>query len=124
MPVNRSTSKVRVTKLYGTDSCSGLIDPMVDMNVRHGTESRWIKALDSGNFQVGLALASGGAVIAKAYPHDLKVSETVAQYWGWPTSTGSVTAGHSGVFPNGVPQGIGSGMAMADGDDVPFTWGR
>src|SRR5262245_26646011 len=99
MPANKSENKVRVVSLFGVSAPLGVMDPAVHMKVRYGQDNRWIKTLDSGNFQVGLALASGGAVIAKAYPHDLIVPSGTAAYFGWPSGGGSVKHGHKGVFP-------------------------
>lgn len=116
MPVNKSTSKVRVTKLFGAGATSGLADPKVHMQVKHGISDMWIKTLDSGNYQVGLALSSGGSVVAKSYPHDLSIDEDVAEYFGWPTADGSVTLGHSGVYEGGVPIGTNNKMVYMGGD--------
>lgn len=124
MPTNKSTNKVRVTRLFGAGATVGLTDPRVHMKVKHQSQDRWIVGLDSGNFQVGLALSSGGAVIAKAYPHTLTVPTGTAAYFGWPAGNQSVTYGHSGVFPQGIPVGAVSGMYYLDGTGTTAGFSR
>lgn len=86
---------------WGNSAVLGKIWPIVDMQVKFGeNETRWIRSVDSGNYQVELAMTSGGAVVGKAYPHMLYVSQTVANYFDWP-NTNSVLAGHSGTPPVG-----------------------
>jgi hypothetical protein len=116
MPANKSSNKVRVTRLFGGGATAGYADPKPNMKVKHHAQDRWIVGLDSGNFQVSLSLSSGGAVMAKAYPHALTVPTGTAIYFGWPTAPGSVTLGHSGVFPNGVALAVGSGMEYMGGN--------
>jgi hypothetical protein len=118
MAFNKSENKIRVAQRLGF-GVVGLMDPAVDMNVHFGIDSRWIVALDSGNFQVGLALASGGTVCAKAYPHMLMIDTPTASGFGWPNIANEpVGFGHSGVFPGGVPVGVGSGMYYQGGDSL------
>lgn len=103
MPPNKSLNKVRVTSLFGTESNNGLTDPAVGMPVRNGSTPGWIVALDSGNFQVSLALASGGIPVTKAYPHELRVTTGAANFFGWPSGQGDVVFGHLAIFANGTP---------------------
>ncbi len=84
MPVNKNLNKIRVTRAHGTDVVLGYMDPDLHMQVRFGIDSRWIRAMDTGNFQVSLAKTSGGTEVAKAYPHQLLVDVTVASGYGWP----------------------------------------
>lgn len=91
---NKSTNKVRVTRLFGAGATVGLTDPKVNMKVRVGIDERWIVGLDAGNGQVSLAPASGGTPTMKAYPHDLACDTGVASYFGWPAGSGSTTFGH------------------------------
>lgn len=121
MPANKSLNKVRVTRLFGTEAAVGLVEPAVHMQVRHGIDTRWIKTLDSGNYQVGLALASGGTVVAKAYPHDLACSTGVADYFGWPGSNTSVTLGHSGTHVTGTDDVTVGTYLKGDGEPTEFT---
>lgn len=123
MAVNKSSNKVRVNRLFGGSDARGMMDPHVDMLVKNGIDSRWITTLDSGNYQVGLALASGGTTIAKAYPHNLVIDEPVASGYGWPTSTDCILFGHSGAFPSGVPEALGTGMFYESGagNEVGFS---
>ncbi len=122
MPANKSLNKVRATRLFGAGASVGLTDPKVHMQVKHASQTRWIKTLDSGNFQVGLALGSGGAVIAKAYPHDLTCSTGVASYFGWPASNTSTKFGHSGTRTSGTDDV--TGMEYFDGDGSPTRFTR
>lgn len=118
---NKSSNKVRVTKLFGGGGILGLMDPVVNLKVKYGTETRWIKALDSGNFQVSLAISSGGAIIAKAYPHDLQANVVDASGFGWNSaSAGNTTVlfGHHGVFPSGVTVIPSSGMWFDQGNQI------
>ncbi len=126
MAYNRDRNKIRVVRTFGTDSLLGFMDPHVHMNVRHHAQSRWIKALDSGNFQVSLSLTSGGAVMAKAYPHDLRMDAPTASGWGWPDGAENQPqgVGHSGVFPLGVPVLSGTGLVFMQGDGEPYTFVR
>jgi hypothetical protein len=125
MPANRDQNKIRVFSVYGVSSPLAMMDPLVNMKVRRGIDDRWVVGLDSGNFQVSLALASGGAVVAKAYPHELMLNSGQAAYFGWPNGgSGIVTRGHKGVFPNGIPVGVGSGTTYQGGDGNPHTFGR
>lgn len=124
MPTNKSENKVRVTRLFGGGGVLGLMDPKVNMQVKYGQSPYWVKALDAGNFQAQLALASGGAVKQKAYPHDLQVDVTVASGFGWPASADSVLFGHNGVFANGVPSVPGTGVSYLGGDGTVHTFGR
>jgi hypothetical protein len=122
MPFNRSEQKIRVVHTHGTGSAIGLMNPKVDMNVRHGNDLFWIESLDSGNFQVGLALSSGGAVVRKAYCHEITLDDTIAPYFGFPNGANNpVKLGHSGIFgpPNGVPDDVNTNsMSYLGGDGL------
>jgi hypothetical protein len=122
MPVNKSTNKVRVTRLFGAGATVGFVDPQVNMRVRNGIDSRWIVALDSGNFQVSLGLASGGAVKAKAYPHDLTIDAPQASGFGWPAGTGSTTLGHNGTHSIGTDDP--TDIYVLGGDGVVTEYNR
>ncbi len=124
MAANKSENKIKVTKLFGGGGVQGGMDPKVNQRIKRGQQSLWIVGLDSGNFQVSLALTSGGTAIAKSYPHEIFIDVTVASGWGWPTGGGSIGQGHSGVFPNGVPVAIGSGTSFQSGDGTVHTFGR
>lgn len=125
MPANKSEQKVRVTKTFDGGHPVGWMDPKPNMKVRYGQQDLWIKALDSGNFTVSLSLTSGGAVIAKAHPHDLMVpSGTVGAYFGFPNGGGAQKAGRVGLFAGGVPTAVGSGTAYLDGTGTVRTFGR
>lgn len=117
MPTNLSLNKVRVTRLFGTEATVGLTDPKVHMQVKRGIDTRWIKTLDSGNFQVGLAMSSGGGVVAKAYPHELACSTGVADYFGWPAGAGSYKFTHNSTHSVGT-ETLGSGT-YHDGVGTP-----
>jgi len=122
MPANKSSNKVRVTRLFGAGATVGLTDPEVHMQVRYGAEPRWIKTLGSGNFQVGLSIESGGAVIAKAYPHDLTCSTGVADYFGWPSDAESTSFGHGGVRSSGTDDTTGGYYLAGVNEPVRFTY--
>jgi hypothetical protein len=124
VPTNKSSNKVRVQRTPGTDSTLGFADPKVDMSVRHGIDSRWIVSLDSGNLQVGLAATSGGAVLGKAYPHELTVTSGVASYFGWPTGAGGVTQGHGPQITLGTEAPKTGVYLRGDGTPVAFTVGQ
>ncbi len=117
MPLNKSENKIRVTRSPGMDCVLGFMDPHVNMKVKFGIDFRWITGLDSGNFQVGLALASGGTTIAKAYPHQLIIDAPVASGYGWPTTGGSHKFTHeSGIGASGPPTALGNHMVFLKGD--------
>ncbi len=116
---NKSSNKVRVSKGKGSGAIFGLMDPAVNLRVQHGIQTKWIKSLDSGNFQVGLALTSGGTVTAKAYPHELTADLVDASGFGWPTASTVVLFGHHGSFPSGVNFQINSsGMDFLTGNQT------
>jgi hypothetical protein len=122
---NRSTNKVRVTRFFGAGAVVGLIDPKVNMKVRYGQDIRWIVGMDSGNpLQVKLAKSSGGTILFnRAYPHELLMDTTTASGWGWPSNANSVTFGHSGCYPGGVPRIQGTGTTYLAGAGLPTTFG-
>ncbi len=96
MPLNRSDNKVRVSKCLGTEEYVGSMDPAVSMTCKYGQETRYIHSLVTGNSVVNLALASGGGIVAQAYPHDLTVSYANATgLYSFPsTGAGDVVYGH------------------------------
>ena len=123
MPTS-SEQKVRVSRLFGSDAYVGALDPKIDMQVRRGTDTRWVVSTTSGNYLCNLAKASGGAVVNQAYPHELFVSKAVAEYFGWPDSVDSVTFGRKKQWPNGVPVASGvNTMTYFGGDGLlhPFS---
>ncbi len=125
MATNRSLNKIRVTRLFGAGAAKGLLDPQVNMLVKHQQDPRWIVGLDSGNYQISLALASGGAACAKAYPHECYIDEPVASGYGWPTSDDSVLFGHDGgINASGPPVIQGTGMWFVDGGGTPTGFCR
>jgi hypothetical protein len=132
MAANKSSNKVRVTALLGGGGILGMMDPKVNMNVAWGAmhESGKILALDSGNFQVTVGVTkyasiASGVGVKKFYPHQLNVLQQHATgTWSWPTGDGSVTFGHHGAFPNGVPTVAGTGMAYYGGDDTVHLFNR
>lgn len=119
---NKSTNKVRVSRLFGTDATVGLIEPAVDMQVRRGVDDRWITALDTDHGQVTLASTSGGTNYTKAYPHELCCTTGVADYFGWPDATTSVEFGHSGVSSSGVEDLTKGWYNDGDGPIQSFTY--
>lgn len=139
MGVNLSTSKIRVARVLNTQATIGLMDPALNMQVRHGNQFKWIVGLDSGNYHVSLSMSSGGTPLyLKANPHELEIlaSGTVpfnanhnstATYFGWPTVAGSVQFGHDGIFP--PPTGVPHAAAVAgeykggDGSEHAITYG-
>jgi hypothetical protein len=124
MPANKSTNKVRVTKLFGGSHPLGYMDPKVNMRVKYGQQPLWIVGLQSGNYTVDLALSSGGTAVRRAYPHDLMVDVVDASGQGWPTGGGSVKQAHGVTWPNGVSVGVGSGTSYLGGDGTVHTFGR
>lgn len=126
MPVNRSTNKVRVTKLFGSgaDNTIGLMDPAVNMRVKRGIDTRWITAVNADKSLASLAQTSGGTVVAKAYPHELTIDSGNVAEFGWPSVNTAVALGHDGVFPNGVPVARPSGITFFDGEGVPSVADR
>src|SRR5262245_45817883 len=101
MPANKSSNKVRVTKLLGGTGFIGLMDPKVNMQTNQGK----ILSLDSGNYTVVVGRGTGNFK-QKFYPHDLFVTQAHATgVHAFPTGDGSVVFGHKGVFPNGIPPG-------------------
>jgi hypothetical protein len=125
MPANRDQNKIRVFSQYGVSAPLAFMDPAVNMKVRRGNDDRWIVGLTSGNFLTNLSLASGGAVCAQAYPHELMLNSGQAAYFGWPNGgSGIVARGHKATFPNGVTVGIGSGTTYQGGDGSPHSFGR
>ncbi len=126
MTINYSSNKIRVSKLFKSDSIIGLMDPQVGMLTDYGK----ILSLDSGNYQVtvgvgALALAGSGTVKQKFYPHDLKITYIAATgSYGFPSSTGSIQFGHGHSFPTGIPFNAGSGMEFLGGDDSIHTFSR
>lgn len=117
---NVSENKVRVTNLMGGGGFIGWMDPKVNMNTNFGK----ILGLDSGNFQVTVGLGTGDYP-GKFYPHQLYVTQLEATgNWSYPTGDGAHQFGHHDVFPNGVQQGLGSGMAFEKADGSIFTFGK
>jgi len=125
MPENKSENKVRVTPLLGTDAVLGWMDPVVDMKVGFGIETRWIVGLDSGNNQVSLAKASGDDEVGKAYPHQLVVDNDTAYLHGFPSGDGCVSFGHNtGLRANGPPTAIGNKMVFLKSNGSTYTFQR
>lgn len=125
MPLaNYSENKVRVVWKKGYSHPLGLINPVSGMLVDYGISPYYIVALDSGNFQVRLALTSSGAIVKSAYPHDLSVTLAVASGdYGYPNSNGSKMYGHNaGILLDGSPVGIGTGVAEMTGNGTPVTF--
>ena len=98
----------------------GLCDPKVGLTTNRGP----ILSLDSGNYQVVVGVGTGGTP-QRFYPHDLSVTHTratgVGDSWSpaYPTGVGCVSVTRNGVWPNGVPEALGSGMAYLAGNGVP-----
>jgi hypothetical protein len=125
MAYNRSSNKIRVVEVFGTGSTVGYLNPAVGMKIRHNNETLWVKTLASGNFTVGLSLTNGGAVCRTAYPHDICIDTPTASGYGWPNGINNpVALGHSGVWPNGIPVAIGSGVSYMTGAGTTATFGR
>lgn len=120
MAANKAENKVRVTKLFGVSHPLGVIDPKVGMQVKHGVDTLYISALDSGNFQVSLSNLATGVAVRKAYPHDLMCHINVATgTYSYPTGDGAHAFGHSqGILAGGSPLIPGSGAAYLGGDSV------
>lgn len=112
-------NKVRVTKLAGGGGTVGLVYPAVGMSTHQGV----ITVVDSGNYQVGVS-GEGVGALTKHYPDFLTISESGAYtYHSWPSGEGAVRYGRAEVWPDGVPYGVGSGMAYSNGG-VPVTFSR
>jgi hypothetical protein len=114
------TNKVRVTLMHGGSGFVGWINPKVGMQTNFGP----ILILDSGNFQVTVGVGSG-SYQQKFYPHQLEITQAHATgLHAWPTGDGGLKFGHAGIFPNGVTQGLGTGVAYAKADGTIATFGR
>lgn len=125
MAENVSENKVRVTHLLGSEAIVGWMHPEVHMRVHIGIDTRWITALDSGNFQVSLAKSSGGTAVQKAYPHQLVIDAPVASGFGWPTIDGCVVFGHnSGIRASGLPVADDSSLVYLKGGGPVTTFTR
>lgn len=80
---------IRVTAVPLSDSYLGEIQPSLHMACFHGAQPRWIvggvdgQGIEDG-VSVQLATASGGSPIASAYPADLRITQDVAELYGWP----------------------------------------
>lgn len=105
-----ASTNVRVTKILGGGGAIGEMLPRPNMVTNQGT----IVGLDSGNYLVSVSGANV-RTLTKYYPDQLWVNYSHATgVWSWPTGDGSVVYGHSGVFPNGVPLGMRSGLYFED----------
>lgn len=133
MPVNKSRSKVRVVKVFGSGATLGLMDPHVGMVVSRGPAegSGMILAIDSGNYHVVLGLGynaflASAAASGKFYPEQLTVNSGVAGNYGWPTGSDCVKFGHDqGINAGGAAQAIGSGLWYGgDGPQLPVGFNR
>lgn len=126
MPLaNYSENKVRVVLKRGQSHPVGLINPVSGMPVAYGISNYYIVALDSGRFQVSLALTPTSGIVKKAYPHDLTVEYATATgvAYGYPNSNGSKVYGHNqGILLNGSAVGIGTGVAEMTGKGTPITF--
>lgn len=118
-------SKVRVTELLGADAILGMMDPDVNMKVHLGIDTRWIVAIASGNTEVSLAKASGGAVNQKAYPHQLVIDAVDASGFGWPSAGDCVKFTHnSGIRASGPPTGTNNKMVFLKNSGSTHTFTR
>lgn len=115
-----ASEQVRVSALIGTGGILGRMDPIVDMQVYNGIDSRFIKSIDSDGAQVVLAITSGGTAVGKAYPHQLVITETTANYFGYPDANNSTTfTHHKGNNANGIPTAVSNKATFQNGDDSP-----
>ena len=116
-----AVNKVRVVKLFGSESTLGETDPKVNMQVRFGETAQWITATPADSTTVTLSTSSGGPYVRTAYPFELLVSEPVATYFGWPGGNNSVKFTHS---PNFTPSPTNTGVYLGgDGETHSVTFG-
>jgi hypothetical protein len=98
MATNKSTGKVRVSKILGSEGTIGLIDPKQFMHVYYGQQQWWIKASGTGRNHdlCDLVSASGGTkVVHQAYPHDLILMSGIAVgSFNWPNNSTDIQFGH------------------------------
>lgn len=119
-------NKIRVSACPGSDSFLGLMTPVVNMRVMFHGQEMYITSLDTGNYTVNLSFTQGGTEVAKAYPHQITISETYASspYFSWPSGDGSVKSGHVTDIPASFYQAIGSGMTALSGDGTLIRFSR
>jgi len=119
----QANNKVNVVVHFGYPAV-GRMSPVVGMEVKHGIQTRYIVALDSGNYQVSLSNLSTGVPLLKAYPHELYVTfATATGSFSWPSGDGSVKYNHSeGMLANGVPDSMDASGVYFGGDGLTHNF--
>lgn len=117
-------SKVRVTSIFGAGCDRGVMDPKVNMVVKHGIQEYYVKAI--GDQFVDLAFTQGGTLVAQAYARELVVEYNHATgIWSYPSGDGAYEfTHHDGVMANGVPASVGTGHSYMGGNGTVYTFGR
>jgi hypothetical protein len=119
MPLTSALNKIRVVNGFGDGSYLGLADPAVGMVTQEGT----ITALDAGNGQVTVSGDAGVSLPSKCYPHQLEVKSSDPTL-NWHSVNDPYVASRNNIWPNGVPNGSGSPIAICTGNPAPLMSAR
>lgn len=115
-----NANKIRVFKGYSVTHPHGVIDPIVDMPVRHGIDDLNIISVDSGNYTVNLGTGIGTDIIRKAYTADLMLTlDNATGTYSYPTGDGGYSYSHKqGAYSSGPVSAINDSGVYSGGDAI------